>query len=107
VEAPAQEGAVARPSREGATRGGAFVVVSHTRVRILELVGLRPRTVCEIARTLDINKSAVHKHLQRLVLERALVRSEAGKWVYYKHGPAAGELLLQVTSATEEAVMEP
>lgn len=70
--------AVAEAPRGGSGR------VSGTRLRILALVALRPRTGCEIARELGINKSAAHKHLQRLVRGNVLTRAPTRKWVYYR-----------------------
>ena len=67
----------ARPARH------AIVTISRTRLRILLYLADRPRTLGEIARHLDINKSAVHKHLQRLVQEEYLARAPSRKWVYY------------------------
>ncbi len=64
---------------------------SPTRLRVLALALERPRTLSEIARRVGINKSAVHRHLSRLVGVGALARSAAGKWVYYRPGPAAPE----------------
>jgi DNA-binding transcriptional ArsR family regulator len=72
----------ARPS--ALPPAGPLIKVSGTRVRIVELLRERPLGVCALARALGINKSAVHKHLQRLVEAGVLVRLAVGRWVYYR-----------------------
>lgn len=59
--------------------------LSETRHRILSLVAERPRTVCELERAVGVRKSAVHRHLQRLVADGFLERADSSrKWVYYR-----------------------
>lgn len=80
---------------------------SPTRTRILQLAMTRPRTVCEIARRLAINKSAIHRHLQLLVAQDALLRAPHGRWVYYRLGPGAAHLLEHGPAAPEPAAVAP
>lgn len=58
--------------------------LSPTKRQIIVLLGLRPRTVSDLARALGIQKSAVHKHLQRMVVDGAIERRPSSRWVYYR-----------------------
>lgn len=88
------------PIPAGAGFPEALIRLSVTRIRILQLVMSRPRTLGEMARCLDINKSAVHRHLQLLVAQNALTRADHGKWVYYRLGPGAALLLDRVLTVS-------
>ncbi len=59
-------------------------LASDTRIEMLKELDERRKTLSEIAKNLDYNKSAIHKHLSRLV-EAGLIRKEESdhKWIYY------------------------
>lgn len=62
-----------------------LATVSESRVRILKALEDTRRTVSELGRQLELNKSTVHSHIQGLV-EDDLVRREDDEdrlWVYY------------------------
>lgn len=62
------------------------VLASDTRRGILQSLGERRRTLSELARDLDRNKSTIHEHLGRLT-DAELVRrddDEDRKWTYYE-----------------------
>lgn len=84
----------------GAARD-AIVAVSGARARILELVEERPRPLAELARDLDLGKSGVHKHVQRLVREGAIMRIAGAGGVAYAPGPAAPALLRALRALRE------
>ncbi len=57
---------------------------SETRLEILKKLDERRKTVTELAKELNCNKSAVYKHLQKLI-DAGLIQKEEDerKWVYY------------------------
>ncbi len=57
---------------------------SEMRIEILKRLDNRAKTVSELSRETQFYKSAVHRHLSRLV-ESELVERKSGfnKWVYY------------------------
>lgn len=59
-------------------------LASDTRIEILKQLDERRKTLSEMAKNLDCNKSAIHKHLSKLV-EAGLVSKEESdhKWIYY------------------------
>jgi DNA-binding transcriptional ArsR family regulator len=60
-------------------------LASDTRIEILKRLDKSQMTVTDLANDLSVNKSAVYKHLSRL-LDAGLVRKldDNRKWVYYK-----------------------
>ncbi len=60
-------------------------LASDTRIEILKRLDTSQMTVTDLANDLSVNKSAVYKHLSRL-LDAGLVRKldDNRKWVYYK-----------------------
>ena len=60
-------------------------LASDTRIEILKRLDKSQMTVTDLANDLQVNKSAVYKHLSRL-LDAGLVRKleDNRKWVYYK-----------------------
>jgi len=60
-------------------------LASDTRIEILKRLDKSQMTVTDLANDLKVNKSAVYKHLSRL-LDAGLVRKleDNRKWVYYK-----------------------
>jgi DNA-binding transcriptional ArsR family regulator len=60
-------------------------LASDTRIEILKRLDTSQMTVTDLANDLKVNKSAVYKHLSRL-LDAGLVRKldDNRKWVYYK-----------------------
>lgn len=74
----------------------ALVRVSVSRWRIMSALATRPHTVCELARKLEMNKSATHKHLQRLVRDGLLARLAASRWVYYRLSPVGHAVLREL-----------
>jgi DNA-binding transcriptional ArsR family regulator len=60
-------------------------LASDTRIEILKRLDKSQMTVTDLANDLKVNKSAVYKHLSRL-LDAGLVKKleDNRKWVYYK-----------------------
>lgn len=60
-------------------------LASDTRIEILKRLDRSQMTVTDLANELQVNKSAVYKHLSRL-LDAGLVKKleDNRKWVYYK-----------------------
>lgn len=60
-------------------------LASDTRIEILKRLDTSQMTVTDLANDLKVNKSAVYKHLSRL-LDAGLVKKldDKRKWVYYK-----------------------
>lgn len=60
-------------------------LASDTRIEILKRLDKSQMTVTDLANDLSVNKSAVYKHLSRL-LDAGLVKKleDNRKWVYYK-----------------------
>lgn len=60
-------------------------LASDTRIEILKRLDRSQMTVTDLANDLQVNKSAVYKHLSRL-LDAGLVKKleDNRKWVYYK-----------------------
>ncbi|MCK8519618.1 ArsR/SmtB family transcription factor [Methanoculleus sp. 7T] len=70
------------------------VLASETRLNILKALSPRRMTVTELADSLDLAKSTVHHHLQRLA-DAGLVAADDGghAWVYYALTPEGRGLL--------------
>jgi DNA-binding transcriptional ArsR family regulator len=60
-------------------------LASDTRIEILKRLDVSQMTVTDLANDLSVNKSAVYKHLSRL-LDAGLVKKleDNRKWVYYR-----------------------
>lgn len=69
-------------------------LASDTRIEILKKLDATQLTVTDLANAMAVNKSAVHKHLTRLV-EAGLVKKKEGdrKWVYYTLSLKGAQLL--------------
>lgn len=69
-------------------------LASDTRIEILKKLDGTQLTVTDLANAMMVNKSAVHKHLTRLV-EAGLVKKKEGdrKWVYYTLSLKGAQLL--------------
>lgn len=64
-----------------------YVVTSSTRIAILKLlIEKKHLTVTDIAKKLNLSKSTVHEHLEKLVTTGLITKSEISgkKWIYYK-----------------------
>ncbi len=62
------------------------VLASDTRIDILKELDERRKTLTELSRSLDTNKSAVYKHLNKLT-DAGLIKKEEDtghKWKYYQ-----------------------
>ena len=71
------------------------VLASETRLDILKTLSTRRMTITELADTLDLAKSTVHHHLQRLAGAGLVAADDDGHaWVYYALTPQ-GRALLQ------------
>jgi len=71
------------------------VLASETRLDILKTLSTRRMTITELADTLDLAKSTVHHHLQRLADAGLVAADDDGRaWVYYALTPE-GRALLQ------------
>ena len=55
-----------------------------SRLRILNMLRLRPLCVCEIAEVLGLAQSTVSRHLKMLEDADLLARSKDGLWVEYR-----------------------
>jgi len=74
-----------RVPEEDSPRQESFkALASDTRIEILKRLDASQRTVTDLANELKVNKSAVYKHLSRL-LDAGLVKKveDNRKWVYY------------------------
>ena len=60
-----------------------FALASDTRVEILRALQPMRRTVTQLADTLEVDKAAVHRHLQKLVEGELVKRYEDHGFVYY------------------------
>lgn len=61
------------------------VLSSDTRREILKKIAVKPMTVSELSRSLNINKSAVFNHLNALVEANLVGKTNAeNEWVYYE-----------------------
>ena len=58
-------------------------LADDTRLRIINVVNVRPLTVKDICSVLDAAQPTVSKHLVRLRLLRIVVDKRAGNFVYY------------------------
>ncbi len=69
-------------------------LASDTRIEILKRLDHSQRTVTDLANELHVNKSAVYKHLSRL-LDAGLVKKveDNRKWVYYRLSMKGANLL--------------
>lgn len=69
-------------------------LASDTRIEILKKLDGTQLTVTDLANAMQVNKSAIHKHLTRLV-EAGLVKKKEGdrKWVYYTLSLKGAQLL--------------
>ncbi len=69
-------------------------LASDTRIEILKKLDGTQLTVTDLANAMSVNKSAIHKHLTRLV-EAGLVKKKEGdrKWVYYTLSLKGAQLL--------------
>jgi len=60
-----------------------FALASDTRVEILRALQPMRRTVTQLAETLEVDKAAVHRHLQKLVEGELVKKYEDHGFVYY------------------------
>jgi len=56
---------------------------SDTRVRILKLLKEKKMNLSEISRSLDMSKSSVSEHMEKLLEAGLVAKNRHGKWVYY------------------------
>ncbi|AIG99123.1 winged helix-turn-helix domain-containing protein [Archaeoglobus fulgidus] len=57
-------------------------LLSPTRVRILKLLRDRNMTLSEISRSLDMSKSTVSEHIEKLLNAGLVAKNRRSKWVY-------------------------
>ena len=96
LPAPAAEGRVTAPSLELVQ--GLNAVADPTRLTLLRLVAVRPRSTRELAQLLELSEAAISKHMHRLA-DAELVRGQRnGYYVLYRLVPeraaAASQALL-------------
>ena len=61
------------------------VLASETRIEILKRLDSRRKTVTELSKELNLTKSTVHKHLEKLTTAGLVEKKEnERKWVYYE-----------------------
>ncbi len=70
-----------------------FALASDTRVDILRALQPLRRTVTQLAEAMNIDKAAVHRHLQKLVEGELVKRYEDHSFVYYGLSWKARDLL--------------
>jgi ArsR family transcriptional regulator len=81
------------------------VLASETRLDILKTLSARRMTITELADSLDLAKSTVHHHLQRLADAGLVAADDDGRaWVYYALTPE-GQGLLQPHDGTRIRVL--
>jgi len=77
----------------------------ESRLRILNMLRLRPLCVCEIAEVLGLAQSTVSRHLKILEDSGLLERTKDGLWVEYALAPApAGSVQRRLLSTVIDAV---
>lgn len=64
-----------------------------TRLRILELLGVRPHNVSELCSAMGIRQQAASHHLGRLLLNGLVARDRRGRSNYYALTPGGERLL--------------
>lgn len=70
------------------------ILASDTRVQILKILDGRAMTGTELGKRLDLEKSTVHQHLEKLVEGGLVTRREDDRlWVYYDLSPRGRRLL--------------
>ena len=74
-------------------RKALFALASDTRIEILRALQPMRRTVTQLAEALDVDKAAVHRHLQKLVEGELVRRYEDHGFVYYGLSWKARDLL--------------
>lgn len=62
-----------------------FALASETRIKILKKLDERRMTLAELSKSLNISKTTVKEHLDKLI-DAGLIRraDESRKWVYYE-----------------------
>lgn len=66
-------------------RKALFALASETRIEILKKLDERRTTLTELSESLDMSKTAVKEHLDRLVEAGLVERVDEGrKWIYYE-----------------------
>ncbi len=70
-----------------------FALASDTRIEILKALQPMRRTVTQLADALEVDKAAVHRHLQKLVEGDLVKRYEDHGFVYYGLSWKARDLL--------------
>ncbi len=71
-----------------------FLLSSETRIEILKKLDERRMTLSELSKALNLSKTTVKEHLNKL-LEAGLVKrvDEGRKWIYYELTPEGKKLL--------------
>lgn len=66
-------------------RKALFALASETRIEILKKLDERRTTLTELSESLDMSKTAVKEHLDKLVEAGLVERVDEGrKWIYYE-----------------------
>jgi len=66
-------------------RKALFALASETRIEILKKLNERRMTLTELSKELDISKTAVKEHLDKLVQAGLIKKVDEGrKWIYYE-----------------------
>ncbi len=58
-------------------------LASPTRIRILKILGGRKMTLSEISREMNMSKSTVSEHMEKLLKAGLITVEKRGKWTYY------------------------
>jgi DNA-binding transcriptional ArsR family regulator len=68
--------------------------LSYTKIKILQLLRKRRRTLSEISKELKLSKPAVHTHLSSLNKAELVIKINSNyKWIYYELTEKAEQLL--------------
>lgn len=81
------------PMRVELDKKALFALASDTRLEILRALQPMRRTVTQLAESLEVDKAAVHRHLQKLIEGDLVKRYEDHGFVYYGLSWKARDLL--------------
>ncbi len=65
------------------SRKSFVALASPTRLRIIKILGERRMTLSEISREMNMSKSTVSEHMEKLLKAGLITVEKRGKWTYY------------------------
>ncbi|MCD6227140.1 winged helix-turn-helix transcriptional regulator [Candidatus Micrarchaeota archaeon] len=69
------------------------LLASDTRIKILKLLKTRDHNLSEIAKSLNLSKSTIKEHIERLINAGVIKEVDRGKWKYYTLTKYGGKLI--------------